>query len=99
MVILWCSLGVVFLSVSDSADLGVEVESLIEGTEGLGVESPVTGAEGWGAKSLVADTNDNISDSHLAQQLQQQMMESQLLRDAQLAEQLQLKENSYRTPR
>ena len=39
------------------------------------------------------------SDSKLAQQLQQELVDSQLLRDAQLAEQLQLKENSYMTPR
>lgn len=69
------SLGVVFLSVSDCNDLGVEVESL--DTDPVGV----------------------ATDSQLAQQLQQEIVESQLLGDAQLAEQLQLKENSYLTPR
>lgn len=42
---------------------------------------------------------DDVSDTKLAQQLQLQAIESQLLQDAQLAEQLQLKENSYMTPR
>ena len=57
---------------SDSYDVGVEVETSSKGV---------------------------INDSQFAHQLQQEMFESQLLRDSQLAEQLQLKENSYLTPR
>lgn len=66
------SLGVVFLSVSDSCDVGVEVET---------------------------SSTSVTSDLQLAQQLHREMYESQLLRDSQLAEQLQMKENSYLTPR
>ena len=60
------SLGVVFLSVADSTDVGVEL---------------------------------NVSDAYLAKQLELEAKESQIIRDSQLAEQLQIKENSYLNPR
>ncbi len=40
-----------------------------------------------------------VKDAELALRLKQEESELQLLQDAQLAEQLQLKENSYMTPR
>lgn len=63
------SLGVVFLSVADSTDVGVELQAL------------------------------SVSDTYLAKQLESEAKESQIIRDSQLAEQLQMKENSYLYPR
>ena len=66
-----CSLGVVFLSVADTADVGVEL------------------------KSSYPDDND----ARLAEQLHSEAVKAQVIQDSHLAEQLQLKENSYLSPR
>ena len=94
-----CSLGMVFLSVSDSTDMGVEVESqrLLSGS------SVVQSASGDINRSVLmqssAGKNVNTMDRKLAEQLELEAREFQLAQDAHLAEQLQLKENSYRIPR
>lgn len=41
----------------------------------------------------------SASDTYLAKQLESEAKESQIIRDSQLAEQLQMKENSYLNPR
>lgn len=79
----------VFLSVSDSADVGVELQTPFN----KGVEHSGKGQE------LQSQGVELGNDSKFAEQLQLEAVESQVVQDAHLAQQLQLKENSYRTPR
>ena len=81
------SLGVVFVSATDSTDLVNDNANLVDVAKELG---------------LLTHDHQEIpedSDFHLAQQLQESEQEVQLLRDQELAEQLQMRENTYRTPR
>lgn len=81
-----CSLGMVFLSVSESTDVGVELLS----SAGQSVSDDL---------NVVQYLPSSTTDQEIAQQLEQEAKEFQLAQDAHLAEQLQLKENSYRIPR
>lgn len=75
------SLGVIFLGITDTSDLGVEEIEI----------SPSTPAS--------QQQLQQSPDEEIARQLQLQQLDVQLERDAQFAEQLQMKENSYLTPR
>ena len=77
----------VFLSVSDSDDVGIEVTTNKEGMVTPNEEGIVTASE-----------EGVVTDSDLAHQLQLKEKEFQLKQDAYLAQQLQFKENSYLTP-
>lgn len=78
----------VFLSVTDSADIGVEPWT--------NSSEPV---EQMNSNEEMKLPSRKGQDSKLAEQLHLEAIQSQLVQDAHLAEQLQLKENSYMTPR
>ena len=88
------SLGVVFVSVTDSTDLANDNDNLADIAKELGLlghahQQDVQGAVG------VAEAPDFV----LAQRMQESEHAAQLARDRELAEQLQMTDFSYRTPR
>ena len=99
-----------FVSASDSADLAndnlfdiakemglvqVEEEDLEGVEQQLKWEEPPNDLEDEERERTFSDAS---SDFELAQQLYESEQEAQLERDRELAEQLQMKENTYRTP-
>lgn len=90
-----CSLGVVFVSVSDSTDLANE--NLVDVAKELGLFDHTQYQQQDEEGGAVGVVND--PDFTLAQQIYESEQEAMLERDRELAEQLQMKENSYRTPR
>lgn len=98
-----------FVSASDSADLAndnlfdiakemglvqVEEEDLEGVEQQLKWEEPPNDLEDEERER----TSSDVSDLELAQQLYESEQEAQLERDRELAEQLQMRENTYRTP-
>lgn len=84
------------------------IEPLQQGRVG-GMQQLVVGSKGWVSERQMENDPlvkqeerervwSDASDYEFAQQLQENEQEAQLERDRELAEQLQLKENSYRTP-
>ncbi len=93
--VVYHSLGMVFLSVSDSTDVGVEVQSAsssVDNSIGHSASGSMDRGAGWDERTVVTD-------KELAEQLQLEARQYLLAQDAHLAEQLQLRENSYRVPR
>ena len=83
------SLGVVFVSITDSTDLvNDDLTDAAKEMGLLGHTPPPEGAMGTPAES----------DFELAQWLEHNEREAQLARDRELAEQLQMKEHTFRTP-
>lgn len=104
--LLYCSLGVVFVSATDSSDLAndnliniAKEMGLVKGAEQqLKWEEPLNELEEEGKEEERERTFSDASDYELAQQLQESEQEAQLERDRELAEQLQMKEHTYRKP-
>lgn len=94
-----CSLGMVFLSVTDSSDIGVELHSAVNKWAGLQTLSEGAKLETATNQAALSESAYDANDLGLAEQLQVEAIEYQVNQDAHLAEQLQLKENSYMTPR
>ena len=110
-----------FLTISDSTDVGVAMQS----SAGPDPSDFRASVQNFGASNSTApvqsslDTSDSkvpvqssliessvgrtgqtvVTDKEIAEQLQLEAREAQLAQDEHLAEQLQLKENSYRIPR
>ena len=82
------SLGVVFLGVTDTVDLGVD--EVLPSLPPLPLQQH---------RPLHQSSREADSDGEMARSLELNERDIQLERDTQLAEQMQMKENSYMTPR
>ena len=82
------------MSVTDSTDLANDSDNLVDIAKELGIVGHTHQQEVQGAVGGA-----NAPDFVLAQQLQENEQEAQLARDRELAEQLQMTDFSYRTPR
>lgn len=93
------SLGVVFVSATDSTDVfeGQRSGDLAAAAKMFGLTSPETEVEVHLNDSDEFEVQDDM-DFDLAMSLYKQDKEAQLKSDRELAEQLQMRENVYRTP-
>ena len=92
------SLGVVFVSATDTIDMLEGSQDLAAAAKLFGLTSPEKENNIQFNRLEEVDPPRNQADFQLATNLYVQDMKAQLKSDYELAEQLQMKENAYRTP-